>query len=102
MKCLSFYIMLFWVGIGYGQDTSFVKSAYGGSSITVPAGVTWQIDRVFINNGTGYNIQISNANFKSSYTSGEKISVPLYISEMELLNKKEGVFYIFYINQQKE
>ena len=50
--------MLFWVLIGYSQDTSFVKSAYGGSSITVPAGVTWQVDRVFVNNGTGYNIKL--------------------------------------------
>jgi hypothetical protein len=94
--------MLFWVLIGYSQDTSFVKSAYGGSSITVPAGVTWQVDRVFVNNGTGYNIQIRNANFKSSYSSGEKIFVPLYIAEMELLDKKEEVFYIFYITQRKE
>ena len=94
--------LLFFLVIGYGQDTSFVKSAYGGGSLTVPDGMTWHIDRIFVNSGMGYNIQISNANFKSNYTSGEKILMPLYLAEMELLDKNAEVVYIFYINQRKE
>lgn len=102
MKHPFFCILFLWMGLGYGQDTSIVKTVYGGSSITVPSGVTWQIERAFVNDGTGYNLQIRNANFKSSYTSEEKIFVPLYIAEMELLDKKDGIYYILYIHQRKE
>ena len=91
---------MIWVGTTSAQDTSFVKSAYGGSSLTVPEGVSWQIEKAFINSGDGYNILISNSNFKSNYAAGEKIQTPYYIAEMELLGKKDGVFYILYIRQQ--
>lgn len=98
-KVLSF---LFFLGFGtyYAQDTSFVKSAYGGSSLTVPEGVSWRVEKAFINSGDGYNILVSNSNFKPVYASGEKLQTPYYMAEMELLDKKDGVFYILYIHQQ--
>ena len=100
-KVLSF---LFLLGLGtyYAQDTTFVKSAYGGSSLTVPEGVRWSIEKAFINSGDGYNILISKGNFKPVYEPGEKIQTPYYMAEMELLDKKDGVFYILYIRQQKQ
>ncbi|MFM7595497.1 MAG: hypothetical protein ACKO4Y_04895 [Flavobacteriales bacterium] len=82
------------------QDTTFIKSAYGGGSITVPEGVVWKITKALVNSGDGYNILISNHNFKSEYSPGEKIQLPYYLAEMELLDKKEGVFYLLYIEQQ--
>lgn len=90
------------MGLGnyYAQDTSFVKSAYGGSSLTVPEGVSWKVERAFINSGDGYNILVSNSNFKPLYSSGEKLQTPYFLAEMELLDKKDGVFYILYIRQQ--
>lgn len=100
MKKLFSFFLLIWVGTTFAQDSSFVKSAYGGSSLTVPEGVIWQIEKAFINSGDGYNILISNSNFKSNYAPGEKIQTPYYIAEMELLDKKDGVFYILYIRQQ--
>ncbi|MFM1810870.1 MAG: hypothetical protein RLZZ382_2095, partial [Bacteroidota bacterium] len=42
----------------------------------------------------------SNSNFKPVYTSGEKLQTPYYMAEMELLDKKDGVYYILYIRQQ--
>ena len=45
---------------------------------------------------------ISKGNFKPVYEPGEKIQTPYYMAEMELLDKKDGVFYILYIRQQKQ
>lgn len=86
----------------FGQDTTFVKSAYGGSQITVPEGFIWQIERAFINSGDSYNIQVSSKNFQSEYTGGTKIQVPYYIAEMELLDGKDGIFYLLYIRQKRK
>ncbi len=100
-KLFSFFLLIL-VGTTIAQDTSFVKSAYGGSSLTVPEGVSWAIEKALINSGDGYNILISNANFKPIYAPGEKIQTPYYMAEMELLDKKDGVFYILYIRQLKQ
>lgn len=102
MRTLFSFFVLIWVGTSFAQDTTFVKSAYGGSSLTVPEGVRWSIEKAFINSGDGYNILISKANFKPVYEPGEKIQTPYYMAEMELLDKKDGVFYILYIRQQKQ
>ncbi|MFM1810162.1 MAG: hypothetical protein RLZZ382_1387 [Bacteroidota bacterium] len=101
MRKLFSFFLLIWAGTTFAQDTSFVKSAYGGSSLTVPEGVSWKIEKAYINGGDGYNILVSNSNFKPVYTSGEKLQTPYYMAEMELLDKKDGVvFYILYIRQQ--
>jgi len=100
VKIVLFFLCLMGLGIYYAQDTSFVKSAYGGSSLTIPEGVSWKIEKAFINSGDGYNILVSNSNFKPVYASGEKLQTPYYMAEIELLDKKDGVFYILYIRQQ--
>jgi len=68
----------------------------------VPEGFSWEIEKAYINSGDGYNILVSNSNFKPKYRSGEKLQTPYYMAEMELLDKKEGVFYIFYLRQSKD
>jgi hypothetical protein len=98
-KLFSFFLLI-WIGTSFAQDTAFVKSAYGGSSLTIPEGVSWMIEKAFINSGDGYNILVSNSNFNPVYVSGEKLQTPYYMAEMELLDKKDGVFYILYIRQQ--
>jgi len=100
LKQFILSLILFGCGAYHAQDTSFVKSAYGGSSLTVPEGVSWEIEKAFINGGDGYNILVSNTNFKPVYASGEKLQTPYYMAEMELLDKKDGVYYILYIRQQ--
>jgi hypothetical protein len=98
-KLFSFFLLI-WIGKSLAQDTTFVKFAYGGSSLTVPEGVSWKIEKAFINSGDGYNILVSNSNFNPVYVSGVKLQTPYYMAEMELLDKKDGVFYILYIRQQ--
>ena len=50
------------------QDTSFVKVYYAGSYAQVPEGKMWQFEKVFISNGDGYNIKISNQVFEARAT----------------------------------
>ena len=102
MKKLCAFILLMCSSLAFAQDTTLVKSCYGGGSLTVPNGVTWVIEKAYINSGDGYNILVSNANLKKMYFSGEKLQTPYYMAEMELLDKKDGVFYIFYLRQSKE
>lgn len=102
---MNFSILALFLGIlmkGFSQDTTLIRSCYGGGSITVPEGFSWVIEKAYINSGDGYNILVSNANFKPLYRSGEKLQTPYYIAEMELLDKKDGVFYIFYLRQRKD
>ena len=102
MKYRVFLIVLSLATFGFSQDTTLLRSCYGGGSLTVPQGVSWTIEKAYINSGDGYNILVSNANFKPLYRSGEKLQTPYYIAEMELLDKKDGVFYIFYLRQRKD
>ena len=102
MRTLYVFVVLFFSKLAFAQDTTLVKSCYGGGSLTVPNGVTWVIEKAYINSGDGYNILVSNSNFKKIYRGGEKLQTPYYMAEMELLDKKDGVFYIFYLRQSKE
>ena len=83
-----------------GQDSTLYKSAYAGGYIVVPENENWEVDRVFVNDGDAYSIQISNSNFKESYHAGDTIRTPYYIAEMELLSNKEMVQYQFYFNRK--
>jgi hypothetical protein len=103
MKKVSF--LFFFLGIRFlasAQDSSFVKSYYGGSSLKVPENKTWTIEKAFISGGDGYNIKIAAGNFKLSYTGGETINFPYYIAEMELISDKSMMSYIVYITEKKE
>jgi hypothetical protein len=82
------------------QDTSFVKIYYAGSYAQVPEGKMWQFEKVFISNGDGYNIKISNQVFEGEFVGGAKIQIPYYIAEMELLSSGSMMSFTVYINQK--
>ena len=91
---------LFFSNLVSAQDTSFVKSFYGGSKITIPASKNWIIEKAFISGGDGYNIQINQSNFQKEYKAEETIIIPYYIPEMELLSNKNMVSYFLTIHQK--
>lgn len=80
-------------------DSAIVKSFYGGSQTKVPEGKIWTFQKVFVSGDNGYNILINPSNFKKQYQSGEIIVFPLYIPEMELLDNKEMIRYLVYIDE---
>lgn len=92
--------ILFLSRCAFGQDSTFFKSAYAGSHIIIPQNEHWQLDRVFINGGDAYSIQVANTNFKEVYFSGDTITVPYYIAEMELLSNREMIQYQFYFRKK--
>jgi len=92
LGCISF--------TSFGQDSTFYKSGYAGGHIIVPQNEHWQLVRVFINGGDAYSIQVANSNFKEVYFSGDTITAPYYIAEMELLSNREMVQYQFYFKQK--
>lgn len=83
-----------------GQDSTFYKSAYAGSHMIVPENENWQLDRVFVNGGDAYSIQVANTNFNETYHAGDTIRAPYYIAELELLSKKDMVQYQFYFKKK--
>jgi hypothetical protein len=97
---LKSFITLFAIilSILYQEKIKERKTCYAGGYIIVPKAQVWQIDKVFIGKADGYNILISNTNFKSMYTSGDTLKAPYYLSEMELFSDKESLQYIFYLN----
>lgn len=80
---------------GFSQDSTLVKAVYAGGFLIVPENESWELDRVFINDGKGYNILIRNENFSPLYQAGDTIKAPYYLAEMELLNDKNMVQYQF-------
>ncbi len=103
MKKAYFLFFFFAISIlARSQDSTFVKSYYGGSSLKVPEHKTWTIEKAFISGGDGYNIKIAAGNFKLSYTGGEIINFPYYIAEMELISDKRMMSYLVYITEKKE
>jgi len=84
----------------YIRDTSFVKSYFSSSAVKVPENKVWFINKVFISGGDGYNLKISNSNFKSSYKAGEIITFPYYIAEMELITDKNMISYLIYLTEK--
>ncbi len=81
---------------GGGEIT---KQSMAGTSFTVPAGKQWVVKRVYVNNGGSYNI-LTSLKFDKPYKEGEKLFVPLYSAEAELLNgDKSSFFYIFKIEE---
>ncbi len=84
------------------QDSTFVKYFYGGSVVNVPDSCSWKIEKAYISNGDGYNIQISLKNFKETYLPKEQISFPYYIAEMELLTDRSSVSYIVTIRSTRK
>lgn len=97
---LAFVFIVLLSYSAFGQDSTFYKSAYAGGHIIVPQNEHWQLDRVFINGGDAYSILVANTNFKEVYFSGDTITAPYYIAEMELLSNREMVQYQFYFGKK--
>ena len=95
---ISFF---FHFNMAKAQDSTFVKSFYGGSTSKVPESTNWVIKNAFITSGDGYNIKISLTNFEKKYESGQIVSFPYYIAEMELLSDRSNVSYILTIRESK-
>ena len=93
------FILCFVAFAASAQETLY-KSAYAGGHLVVPQTESWELDRVFVNDGTAYSIQVSNSNFQESYSAGDTIRAPYYSAEMELLSNKEMVQYQFYFKQK--
>tara|TARA_Y100000385_G_scaffold291874_1_gene373442 strand:- start:7668 stop:7991 length:324 start_codon:yes stop_codon:yes gene_type:complete len=89
--------------ISFCQDSTLYKSAYAGGYLVVPENQTWELDRVFVNGGAAYSIQVSNSNFKqTTFNQGDTLITPYYIAEMELLDKKDMVQYQFYFKLRED
>lgn len=105
-KLITFIIAISAGFVVYSQDTTAVfKSGYAGGYLVVPQDQSWNLDRVFVNDGEAYNIQISNSNFEKNYLPGDTIRLPYYVAEMELLSKQSMVNYQLYFRstaQKKE
>ena len=93
------FILCFVAFAASAQETLY-KSAYAGGHLVVPQTESWQLDRVFVNGGDAYSIQVANSNFNETYHAGDTIRAPYYIAEMELLSNKEMVQYQFYFKQK--
>ncbi len=103
LRC-SLFVLLFASNslLGFAQDSTYYISAYAGGHIIVPEDETWVIDRAFVNDGDAYSIQISNSNFKPSYTSGDTIQLPYYSADMELLDDTDMVQYQLYYRKESD
>ena len=66
MKPILIYIALLSYS-SFGQDSSVYKSTYAGSHMIVPENENWQLDRVFVNGGEAYSIQVANTNFEEMF-----------------------------------
>ena len=96
--CLVYIVLLSFSALG--QEASLYKSAYAGSHLVVPQTESWQLDRVFVNGGDAYSIQVANTNFNETYHAGDTIRAPYYIAQMELLSNKDMVQYQFYFKKK--
>jgi hypothetical protein len=64
-------------------------------------GKTWCIEKAFISNGDGYQIKIAPSNFKACYQADERINLPYYIAEMELLTDRSMLYYLVTFKESK-
>ena len=97
---LASFLIIHWSC--FSQDSTFVKSFTAGSSVKVPIGKKWCIEKAFISNGDGYQIKIAKTNFKEEYKASEQIVIPYYIAEMELLTDRSMLFYLVTIKESTE
>jgi hypothetical protein len=76
------------------------KQSMAGTSFTVPAGKTWKVKRMYVNDGGSYNILVTSIKFDKPYSEDEKLLVPAWTAEAELLSgDKSGFNYIFKIEE---
>jgi hypothetical protein len=101
MRSIILLIFLFILKALNAQDSTFVRSFYQGATIKVPEGKQWKIERAFISANDGYNIKISQSNFKEVYGPGENLIIPYYCAEMELLSDKSSFVYLLTILEKE-
>jgi hypothetical protein len=76
------------------------KQSLAGSTFTVPAGKTWKVKRVYVNDGGSYNILVTSVKYEKVLAEGEKIIVPSWTAEAELLGgDKSSFFYIYQLEE---
>jgi hypothetical protein len=76
------------------------KQSMAGSILSVPAGKNWKVKRVYVNDGGSSNILVTSLKFDHTFMEGEKIAVPSWTAEGELLNgDQSGFTYIFKIEE---
>ena len=75
------------------------KVLFASSHLVVPLNKTWQVEKVFVNTGDGYNIQVSKSILKPVYHAGDTIRLPYYTAEMELIENKGTTQYILHISE---
>ena len=76
------------------------KQGMVGTSFTVPENTIWLVKRVYCNDGGSYNVLVTSIKYDKPLMAGEKIFVPTWSAESELLNKKSTTFnYIFKIEE---
>jgi hypothetical protein len=101
VRIVLLFSFFFHFNMAKAQDSTFVKSFYGGSTTKVPEDKTWVIKNAFITAGDGYNIKIALTNFEEKYAAGQIVNFPYYIAEMELLSDRSNVSYILTIRELK-
>lgn len=74
------------------------KQGMLGTSFTVPLSKIWKVKRVFVSDNSGHNILVSSVLFPGEYKEGEKIHVPSWTAESNLLGNDQSLLnYIFEI-----
>lgn len=56
-----------------------------GSAFTVPKDKIWKVESLFCSAGS-YNVKVTSVKFKAQYLAGEKITLPAWCAEAELLD----------------
>lgn len=64
---------------------TFTRTGMMGSAFTVPEGKVWNVKSVFCNTGS-YNIKVTSVKYKDEYLPGEKVTLPSWCAEAELLD----------------
>ena len=74
------------------------KQGMVGTTFSVPSSRIWKVKRVFVSDNGGHNILVTSVRFPSEYHAGEKINVPAWTAESNLLGADMGSLnYIFEI-----
>jgi hypothetical protein len=81
------------------NDQSLItKQGMLGTSFTVPKSKTWLVKRLLVSDNGGHNVLVTSVKFPSEYKEGEKIAVPSWTAESNLLGTDMSVLnYIFEI-----
>lgn len=77
------------------EEKPRTMTCLAGSVIVVPSGHDYKFISLAISEGDGYSMLIDGSNFKKLYHSGDTLSFPYYLPEMELLGSEKTITYSF-------